>query len=141
VGTHGDILGLASVIVLIFDQVLKAIVLRAPFVLQLGPLLRIRPTRSSLALALAFGLRTAVLGPALLGIALMALLAVPHSGLFRGSLSTVALGAALGGAASNLLDHALRGAVVDYIDLRVWPVFNLADAAMVSGVLVAFIAR
>jgi signal peptidase II len=140
VGRHGELLALTSVIVVLFDQVLKAIVLRARRVLRLGPLLRIRSTRGSLALASAFGLRTAVLAPVWLGIALVALLVVPHSSPFRSSLSTVALGAALGGAASNLLDHVLRGAVVDYVDLRVWPVFNLADVAIVSGVLVAFVA-
>jgi len=37
----------------------------------------------------------------------------------------------------NLLDRFRRGAVIDFIDLRVWPVFNLADAAIVSGTLAA----
>lgn len=43
------------------------------------------------------------------------------------------LGAAIGGATGNLLDRVWRGAVIDFIDLRVWPVFNLADVAIVSG--------
>jgi signal peptidase II len=128
-------------VVVVVDQVLKAAVLRAGRVLQLGPLLRIRSVRSAVVVASAFGLRTAVLVLAWLGITLMVLFAVPHSDLFRSLISSMALGAALGGAASNLLDLALRGAVVDYVDLRVWPVFNLGDAAIVSGVLVAFIVR
>jgi signal peptidase II len=132
---------LTSVAVVVFDQVLKTAVLQAGRVVQLGPLGRIRSVSGAVAVASALGLRTTVLALAWLGIALTVLLAVPHSGLFGTSLSSVALGAALGGAASNLLDHALRGAVVDYVDLRVWPVFNVADAAIVSGVLVAFIAR
>ena len=132
---------LALVGVVVVDQVLKAAVLRAGRVLQLGPLLRIRSVRSAVVVASAFGLRTAVLVLAWLGITLMVLFAVPHSDLFRSSISSMALGAALGGAASNLLDLALRGAVVDYVDLRVWPVFNLGDAAIVSGVLVVFIVR
>jgi signal peptidase II len=45
----------------------------------------------------------------------------------------VGLGLALGGATSNLCDRVLRGAVVDFIALRAWPAFNLADAAMVAG--------
>lgn len=43
------------------------------------------------------------------------------------------LGAAIGGASSNLLDRIRHGAVVDFIDLRVWPIFNLADAAILLG--------
>lgn len=49
----------------------------------------------------------------------------------------IAVGAALGGATSNLMDWIHRGAVIDFIDLRVWPVFNLADAFIVLGVGVA----
>ena len=45
----------------------------------------------------------------------------------------VGLGALVGGAAGNLLDGFNRKAVTDFIDLRVWPVFNFADAAIVAG--------
>jgi signal peptidase II len=58
---------------------------------------------------------------------------------FKRSLAQVALGASVGGAAGNVLDRARRGGVVDFIDLRVWPVFNLADAAIVVGTVVAVI--
>jgi signal peptidase II len=44
---------------------------------------------------------------------------------------------ALGGATSNLLDRVGRGAVIDFIDLRWWPAFNLADVAIVTGLVVA----
>ena len=47
-------------------------------------------------------------------------------------------GAALGGAAGNLLDILRRRAVTDFIDLGWWPVFNLADVGIVCGLLVAF---
>ena len=40
----------------------------------------------------------------------------------------------LGGAIGNLLDRVRLGYVVDFIDLRVWPVFNLADSAITIGV-------
>lgn len=48
----------------------------------------------------------------------------------------VALGLVLGGGIGNLADRVLRdfeGRVVDFIDLHVWPVFNLADSAIVTG--------
>ncbi len=44
-----------------------------------------------------------------------------------------ALGLAFGGAAGNLVDRLRWGAVVDFLDFRVWPVFNLADVAIVAG--------
>ena len=50
-----------------------------------------------------------------------------------------AIGAAVGGATSNVADQMLRGHVTDFIDLRVWPVFNLADVAIVAGVMGAFL--
>ncbi len=51
-----------------------------------------------------------------------------------------ALGLVLGGALGNLTDRAIRapgmrGRVVDFIDFQIWPVFNLADTAIVVGAL------
>jgi signal peptidase II len=51
------------------------------------------------------------------------------------------LGLVTGGALGNLIDRLARGYVVDFIDvnfwpLREWPVFNLADSAIVVGVAV-----
>lgn len=43
------------------------------------------------------------------------------------------MGLVVGGAAGNLVDRLRFGLVVDFLDLRVWPVFNLADAAIVIG--------
>lgn len=47
----------------------------------------------------------------------------------------IALGLVLGGALGNLSDRVRVGYVVDFIDLRWWPVFNLADSCIVIGVL------
>jgi signal peptidase II len=41
----------------------------------------------------------------------------------------------LGGALGNLADRVRQGAVTDFIDLPLWPTFNLADVAIVLGVL------
>lgn len=40
----------------------------------------------------------------------------------------------LGGAAGNWIDRLRFGAVIDFLDFRVWPVFNLADSAITVGV-------
>lgn len=50
------------------------------------------------------------------------------------------LGLVLGGALGNLTDRAVRGPgftghVIDFVDLHVWPVFNVADSAIVVGAL------
>jgi signal peptidase II len=44
-------------------------------------------------------------------------------------------GAVAGGALGNLADRAREGAVIDYVDPVLWPAFNLADAAIVLGIL------
>lgn len=51
------------------------------------------------------------------------------------------LGAAFGGAAGNLLDLIRRRPIVDFVDVRWWPVFNVADIAIVGGLLAAFVIR
>lgn len=45
------------------------------------------------------------------------------------------VGMVLGGALGNTIDRARTGAVIDFIDPSFWPAFNLADAAIVVGVL------
>jgi signal peptidase II len=52
----------------------------------------------------------------------------------------VALGLLIGGSASNLTDRIRLGHVTDFIDLRFWPAFNLADSFIVLGVLVLLVA-
>jgi len=53
-------------------------------------------------------------------------------------LTAIALGCIAGGAVGNVIDRARFGAVVDFIRAHIgawsWPVFNLADAAIVCGV-------
>ncbi len=62
---------------------------------------------------------------------------VQFAPMLQGTTAAVALGAALGGASSNLFDRLWRHGVVDFIDLGVWPVFNIADIAIVAGVVAA----
>ena len=57
---------------------------------------------------------------------------------FQSHAAHIGLGAALGGAAGNLLDILRRRGVEDFIDLQWWPVFNLADVAIIGGLAMAF---
>jgi len=52
----------------------------------------------------------------------------------------VALGFVLGGSTSNLLDRVRLGHVTDFLDIRYWPAFNLADTFIVVGVAILFAA-
>lgn len=45
----------------------------------------------------------------------------------------------LSGAISNLLDRLYFGCVIDFIDLRIWPIFNLADIFICLGVFLLII--
>ena len=64
------------------------------------------------------------------------LMAVGHS---SSRWFTLGVGLIVGGSLSNVVDRLFRGdgwldgAVVDFIDVQWWPVFNLADAAIVVG--------
>lgn len=48
----------------------------------------------------------------------------------------IVMGLILGGAIGNLIDRVRYGYVVDFLDFRIWPVFNIADCAIVIGVIV-----
>ncbi|MDD5281182.1 MAG: signal peptidase II [Candidatus Omnitrophica bacterium] len=50
--------------------------------------------------------------------------------IFKLSLSLI-----LAGSAGNLIDRLRFGYVIDFLDLRFWPVFNLADSALTIGAL------
>lgn len=50
------------------------------------------------------------------------------------SMLRFALALQLGGVLGNLIDRLRLGYVIDFLDFRVWPVFNLADIAIVIGI-------
>ncbi len=97
------------------------------------------------AFGLGQGLETVIAVVALLFVAVVAW---ASWGGRRLSLPPALLGMVLGGAVGNLADRAVRagdgflgGAVVDFIDLQWWPVFNAADAAIVvAGIALVLIA-
>ena len=70
----------------------------------------------------------------------IAVIAAALIGYFRAETKTrfvsIFLGLLIGGAASNLFDRIVHGRVTDFFDLKWWPVFNIADCAIVVSVLV-----
>ena len=48
---------------------------------------------------------------------------------------TIPMGLVIGGLIGNLIDRIFLSYVVDFLDFRVWPVFNMADSAITIGVV------
>ena len=84
-----------------------------------------------------------VIGIVALAVVVVLLLSLRRN---RSVVTAVAVGMIVGGAAGNVLDRLfrsgdgfLRGEVVDFIDLQWYPVFNIADAAVVIGGIVLLV--
>lgn len=58
-----------------------------------------------------------------------------RQGHLKQRLFPLGLGLVLGGAAGNLVDRLQAGAVIDFLDFRIWPVFNVADSCITSGAI------
>lgn len=136
-----------ALVTIVVDQVSKSWVVSA---LQFGePVDVVGPLRLNLAFntGMAFS-RGASSGP-LIGLVALGIVVV-MSFLARRTTSGIqltAIGVIIGGALGNVIDRLLRagpgsgggfmnGAVVDFIDVQFWPIFNVADMAVVLGGLV-----
>ncbi|GGT54004.1 hypothetical protein GCM10010177_07790 [Actinomadura citrea] len=112
---------------------------RAP-VRLLGGLLTLRETRNSGA-AFSIGTGYTIVFTLIACGVVVAILRTARN--LRSAPWAVCLGLLLGGAVGNLIDRLLRapaplkGHVVDWIQLPHWPVFNLADSAIVCGGVLA----
>jgi signal peptidase II len=103
----------------------------------LGPFLTIRCVAGLKCIYTPFGVRAAMV--LLWILALLSAIILRSSGFwFHSQTSVFGLGFALGGAAGNLSDIIRYRYVVDFVDLRWWPVFNLADVGIIVGLLLAF---
>ena len=133
-----------AVLVLVLDVVTKVLVvaeLEGRRTLELlGGQLLIRVSRNSGA-AFSFAEGATLLFTAVAIAVIVVILRVSRR--LRSAGWAVALGLLLGGASGNLVDRLLRspgpgrGAVVDFIDFQVWPSFNVADSAIVTGGVLA----
>ena len=128
----------SAALLLLIDQATKAVVLRrvgraasdATCGIGIRPLVNVAATGGMLQ-------RRETLSFLLVGELTLFCAVVQFGPLFQNDVAPIALGCAIGGAAGNLIDRVRTGGVVDFIDLHFWPVFNLADMAIVGGALVA----
>lgn len=132
------LLAIAATVVAL-DQVTKTWALRAldDRTIDLVGSLRLRLVfNTGSAFSLASGL-----GPVLAVVGVVVVVLLVRAGReVEGGAALAALGLVVGGAVGNLVDRALRdgdgflgGAVVDFVDLQWWPVFNVADVAITVG--------
>lgn len=128
---------LVAVLVIAADQLTKQLALEA---LADGP---IHLIEGAVSLSLhynpggAFGILQGMPGFFLAATLVVAVLILVWARSLPGTAHIVPLGLVLGGGLGNATDRVIRdtgGRVVDFIDLHVWPVFNVADSAIVVGV-------
>ncbi len=133
----------AAVLVAAADQGTKAIVVAAiPLTMSLPVIPGILSLTHVQNPGVAFGL-LAGLSPFITAIAaltLVFLLFYNRGRQIRTRAAGAGVAAMAGGAAGNLIDRVRLGYVVDYLDVHVWPVFNLADVAIVLGAAVLIVA-
>ncbi len=80
------------------------------------------------------GQNTPLILVSFIGVAVLILLY--RSQRFPTGLLRLSLGLQLGGAFGNLLDRVRLGHVTDWVDVGPWPVFNVADASIVTGLII-----
>ena len=61
----------------------------------------------------------------------------------KNNINLIAFAFIIGGAIGNLIDRAIYGAVIDFLDFHIktlhWPAFNIADSAVCIGVVIYLI--
>lgn len=138
-------LGVATLVVaadVIIKQVAATVWADSPVSL-LGGWVRLAESRNPGA---AFGVGTSATPAISLLAAAVVLGILAFSSHYRTRGTALVMGLALGGAAGNLVDRLfrppgpMRGHVVDWIDIGVWPSFNLADSSLVVAFALAVLA-
>lgn len=131
-----------ALFILLLDQVTKTLVRQslpvngwwAPFP-ALSEVFKISHVHNTGA---AFGLFPG-LGPIFMFVAIAVAVAILVASLFISSARgwiVLSLGMQLGGALGNLADRFRFGHVTDFIDISIWPVFNVADSSVVVGTII-----
>jgi signal peptidase II len=139
--SHWLALAVVAAAALSADQITKHVVANAlrpdGSVKLIGPFSIEHVHNSGIAFGL-FASRTSAV-VALTGFAVAAMLVFFGRSAGRHRFLPVALGFVLGGSLSNLIDRVRLGYVTDFLHVRYWPAFNLADSFIVIGVALLFL--
>jgi lipoprotein signal peptidase len=124
------VLALTAIMVLVIDQAAKVLLRSSRFEsVGLGPFGSLRTRQGRLWVH-----RVGKHGPKVLWLWIVSAGAlVVASAWLPGS--RVLVGLLLGGSLSNAMEGSLRGSVTDYVWLRFWPAFNIADVAITAGAI------
>jgi len=68
-------------------------------------------------------------------VAMLLIKIIQQGGFFKRPMFNFSLILILSGAIGNLIDRLFFGYVIDFIDVRIWPVFNIADSSITVGTL------
>lgn len=128
-----------SLFIIILDQASKAYISRNLFLGQSIPVIKnvfhislVHNTGVAFGLFKGYGIFFVVLSFSIAAYIARYAIVNRHKDSFR---KRMALSLILGGACGNLIDRLRFGHIVDFFDLRVWPVFNIADSAITIGML------
>lgn len=129
---------LLAVLIFFADQFSKYLVRESLFLYESFPyqgFVRITHTFNTGSIFGLFqGNNTPLILVSFVGVAVLILLY--RSQRFPTGLLRLSLGLQLGGAFGNLVDRLRLGHVTDWIDIGPWPVFNIADASIVTGLVI-----
>ncbi|HHT72695.1 MAG TPA: signal peptidase II [Firmicutes bacterium] len=132
---------LTSFLILVADRLSKILVMQhmaeGESIPILAPVLYLTYVRNTgAAFGLLRGKAPVLAGIAVLGVALAAW--QWKRIVSQGSRVKWGLAAALAGALGNMIDRLAYGSVIDFFDIRIWPIFNIADLAISCGIVLLF---
>lgn len=132
---------LTAAVVLLLDQLTKYLVLSRMGPNQTIPLIKnilhlTYVQNQGAAFGLFWGWRSLLV---FIGIIIIALVIYYYHKSQRSLWMSLALGCLVGGSIGNIIDRVFRHYVVDFIDFRFWPVFNLADTMINVGIFLVII--
>jgi len=140
---YGSLISIISISIILLDQVAKRLVQTKMALFQSVPVIKnvlhITYIRNSGA---AFGILRGKQGFFLFTtiIALVLIFSYIRELKENNTLSALALALILGGALGNFLDRVFYGFVVDFIEVKInFPLFNIADSAIVIGIILIFV--
>ncbi len=127
-----SLLFLLSIIIIVLDQTTKMWLQHVAYTPLIPPLLSLRSTTNT-GIAFSIPLQGMLLIVVTITVIVMGGLYFIRNVEMCHPLSLVIGGFLLGGALGNLIDRVWRGFVIDFIELWIIPIFNLADTFIFLG--------